>query len=405
MSAARMNVEAPIARLFAERWSTRAFAGDKPVSAGDLAACLEAARWAPSCFGEEPWRFVVADRFSDADAWRRVLEALAPKNRLWARQAPVLVVACAEPAFAHNGKPNRWAEYDAGQAAMSLCLQAASSGLASHQMGGFDVEALRQALSIPAGIAIMSVTALGHPGDATELDEDFLPAEQNPRTRKPLAEIVHAGTWREPWRPPAHAGWEARYQETASDALPWYQADLDADIAAALDELNLAPGKLLDPGCGPGTQAVALAKRGFDVTAGDIAPSAVEAARRLAEREGVSIALQVDDALDSKLRGPFDIVVDRGIFHCFDDDADQRRYLATVKRLLKPQGILLLKCFHKQETGEMGPPGRYDEADIRRLFADGFELVAARNSHFDSAVMEYSPKALFCILSRKSDKG
>jgi len=400
MAQLRMNVQAPVKRLFAKRWSTRAFNPDKPVETEQLATCLEAARWAPSCFGEQPWRYIVADRFADAENRDKVLAALAPKNQLWAQHAPVLIVAVAEQAFSHNGNPNRWAEYDTGQATICLCLQASKLGLATHQMGGFDADAMKLQLAIPESMHVMSVTALGYPGDVAVLDAEFQPMESASRTRKPLQEIVHAGLWGEAWTPPAGAGWEARYQETSVERLPWFHHGLDADFEQALPQPGMTTGRVLDIGCGPGTQTVALAKRGFSVTATDISQSAVESTRLLAAAEGVSIAAHVDDVLDSKLAGPFDLVMDRGIFHCFEDSADQQAYLATIRRLLRPGGFLLLKCFHKHETGEMGPPCRYEETDIRRLFADGFELIEARNTHFQSPVMDTPPKALFSVLRR-----
>ncbi|MFQ5356350.1 MAG: nitroreductase family protein [Mariprofundaceae bacterium] len=400
MAQQRMNVQAPIERLFAERWSTRAFDAKKPVKAEALVSCLEAARWAPSCFGEEPWQYIVADRFDDEAGWRNVLRSLATTNQVWAEHAPVLIVAFANPEFSHNGNPNRWAEYDTGQATICLCLQASALGLASHQMGGFDPQTLKKVLKTPKQMVAMSVIALGYPGEANRVAEDFRPVEIMPRTRKPIEETAHAGYWERSIHVPLAAGWEARYQETPVEQLPWFHAALDADFEQVLDLMETTERNILDIGCGPGTQAVALARRGFSVTAGDVSGSAVEAARKLANAEKVIVHFLVDDVLDSRLSGPFDLILDRGVFHCFADNVDRKAYLATVRRLLKPDGVLLLKCFHKDEQREEGPPGRYDEADINCFFDDGFELIEAHESFFNPAVSDESPKALFCKIRR-----
>lgn len=401
MAQQRINVQAPIERIFAKRWSTRAFDAEKPVPPGQLAACLEAARWAPSCFGEEPWRFVVADRFADEDAWRSVLATLAEKNQLWARNSPVLIVTACISTFSNNGQPNRWCEYDAGQAAISLCLQATQLGLATHQMGGFDANAVRAATGMPGDLHIMSVIALGHPAEAMDTTEAFREMETAPRKRKPIESIALAGCWQHPWLPPASGGWEARYQETRAESLPWFHAELDDDIARTLDELDLNGNRMLDLGCGPGTQAVALAKRGFAVTASDISWTAIDSAHKRAKKAGVNVDFIVDDILSSHLKGPFDVAIDRGVFHCFADATEREAYARTVASLLVPGGYLLLKCFHRQETRPEGPPSRLDENDIRSLLGTHFDLLRHWNTAFASPSAEAAPKALFCILQCK----
>ena len=130
----------PIAELIARRWSPRAMDSTQPVSRDHLLALLEAARWAPSCFGDQPWRYLVWDRFRDPAGWQQAFECLAEGNQSWVQNAPVLLLAVAAPAFGHNGQPNRWAQYDTGAASENLCLQAAALGLVAHQMGGFNPE-------------------------------------------------------------------------------------------------------------------------------------------------------------------------------------------------------------------------------------------------------------------------
>jgi len=197
MTQTRSNAAAEIHPILANRWSPRAFAADRPVSRETLLACLEAARWAPSCFGDEPWRFIVCDKATDAEAWEKLLACLAPKNQEWAQNAPVLLLACAATLF-RNGKPNRWGEYDTGQAAISLCLQAEAQGLASHQMGGFDSDAARSAFTIPDDITPMAAIALGYQAAADSLDDGFKAIELSERKRQPLGSCFFAGGWDAP---------------------------------------------------------------------------------------------------------------------------------------------------------------------------------------------------------------
>lgn len=195
MSKKQANAEHGIHTLFGDRWSPRAFDRAQDVRSEDLASCLEAARWAPSCFGAEPWRFVVCQRSQDEQTWRLLLACLAPKNQAWAQNDPVLMMVCTDTLFAHNGSPNRWAEYDAGQATVSLSLQATALGLVSHQMGGFDVEQVRQTLGVPEQFTPMAALALGYLGEASHLDSGVQEVEQAPRGRKPLADIAFMGGW------------------------------------------------------------------------------------------------------------------------------------------------------------------------------------------------------------------
>ncbi len=98
-------------------------------------ALAEAARWSPSCFGDEPWRYIVFDRQTDSEAWQKAFDCLAEGNQNWAAAAPLLLLAVAGLRFSSNEKANRWAQYDTGAASMSLCIQATSMDLMVHQMG------------------------------------------------------------------------------------------------------------------------------------------------------------------------------------------------------------------------------------------------------------------------------
>ena len=181
--------------LIQARWSPRAIAPDKDVSHEDLIALLEAARWAPSCFNDQPWRFIVCVKSKDEPSWKNALANLAEKNQLWAKNAPVLMLAVAMENFNHNGKPNRWAMYDTGAASVSLCFQATALGLVVHQMGGFDAEKARALFKLPAGCTPMSMIAVGYQADIDVLDDDFKAAELAERTRAPLDQRFYFGQW------------------------------------------------------------------------------------------------------------------------------------------------------------------------------------------------------------------
>jgi len=194
MSQTRQNPNADIHPILAGRWSPRAFAADRWVERKKLLACLEAARWAPSCFGDEPWRFIVCDKNENADAWQKMLACLAPKNQEWAQSAPILMLACSAREFRRGGN-NRWGQYDTGSASVSLCLQAKALGLASHQMGGFDADAAISAFNIPDDFTPIAAIALGYQGDGDALDEGFRDIEIATRKRQAIGECFFAGDW------------------------------------------------------------------------------------------------------------------------------------------------------------------------------------------------------------------
>jgi len=195
--------------------------------------------------------------------------------------------------------------------------------------------------------------------------------------------------------------WEEQYRDDDVETMPWFCPHLDRDVAWAIELLPIAPAKALDLGCGPGTQAIELSRLGFETTGADISPSAVRKADERARKEGMAVAFICDDILNTQLSDTYGIIIDRGCFHVLD--VDQRpNYLRSVLRLLDGNGYLLLKTFHKQETCEIGPPNRFDAADIVKIFSNTFELVEYRDSFFEST-MDSNPKALFCILKRKQE--
>jgi nitroreductase len=182
--------------LLERRFSPYAFSSGA-VEAEKLRKLFEAARSAPSSYNEQPWRFVVARR-EDGEAFERLLEALTERNRQWARQAPVLVLSVAKLDFTHNGRPNRHALYDVGQAAAYLTLQATELGLYVHQMAGFDVAKAGQLLDIPEGYEPAAMMAVGYLGDSESREESPRHHDRPRRIRKPLESLLFEGAWGKP---------------------------------------------------------------------------------------------------------------------------------------------------------------------------------------------------------------
>jgi nitroreductase len=188
--------EAPIHELMVRRWSPRAFDPARPVPRELLKALLEAARWAPSCNGDEPWRYLVWDRMRDPQGFAAAFDCLSENNKKWVKNVPLLMLSCAGSLFQHNGKPNRWAQHDTGMASLAMALQAVAAGLALHQMGGFDVERARAAFGIPPEYTPMAMIAVGYQAAPETIeDPEVRKKELAPRARKPLAERFFEGGW------------------------------------------------------------------------------------------------------------------------------------------------------------------------------------------------------------------
>jgi nitroreductase len=190
------DTRVPIHDLLRRRWSPRAFA-DRSVEPEKLQSLFEAARWAPSSYNEQPWRFICCTREHPADH-ERFLGILAEGNVPWARHAPVLILSVANMQFTHNGKPNRHALHDVGLAAENFVIQAVALGLVVHQMAGYDAAKARAVFGIPDGYEPAAAIAVGYQGEPDRLPQPLRDREAAPRTRKPLEEIVFGGRWAEP---------------------------------------------------------------------------------------------------------------------------------------------------------------------------------------------------------------
>lgn len=190
------KTDRPLIAEIKQRWSPRAFDPDREIDAETLATLLEAARWAPSSFNDQPWRYLVFDR-TDRRA-RAKAEACLFDGNSWARNASVLIISAGARTSGRTGRPNRFVLHDTGMATMNLILQAISHGLVSHQMGGYDRERARAEFEIPEEFELASMIAIGYPGDPALLAPEVGEREAAPRQRSQFSDFVFAGTWGNP---------------------------------------------------------------------------------------------------------------------------------------------------------------------------------------------------------------
>ena len=185
----------PIHELIRDRWSPRAFL-DKPVEPAKLLSILEAARWAPSSSNEQPWFFLVA-RKEEPEAYEKLLGCLVEANQAWAKAAPVLMISVVKKNFDKNGTPNRCAFHDVGLASENMTLEAVAQGLATHGMGGIEVDKIREAYGLPENCVAMAGWAVGYAGEPDMLEGQLKERELAPRVRKELPKFVFGATWGE----------------------------------------------------------------------------------------------------------------------------------------------------------------------------------------------------------------
>jgi nitroreductase len=182
------NFEYPISDVIKQRRSGRAYA-DKSVDQHVINALFEAARWAPSSMNEQPWRYVYATK-ENGLLWNKIFDTLMDGNKIWAKNAPLLVLSLAKKNFDRNGKLNNSARYDLGAANALLSIQATELGLNVHQMGGFDGDQIRKNLNINDDFELGVIMAIGYPGDADQLPDTLRERELAPRFRMAQSEFV-----------------------------------------------------------------------------------------------------------------------------------------------------------------------------------------------------------------------
>lgn len=165
--------EHPVSDLIKNRRSIRVFRNE-PVSTEKIYSLFEATRWAPSSTNEQPWLYLYATP-EQQELWQNMIEPLSDGNKVWVKDAPLLILSLARKNFLRNGFGNFYAMYDLGGANAMLALQAVEMGLQVRQMAGFNREKAKALLHIPDDFEIGVFIAVGYPGDPESLPEPIKP--------------------------------------------------------------------------------------------------------------------------------------------------------------------------------------------------------------------------------------
>jgi nitroreductase len=176
--------------IFVNRWSPRAL--ERDMSEEDLMALFEAARWAPSSYNNQHWRFIYATH--EDEEFEEFKDLLSDFNREWAKEGYALVVIASKTTFDYNGEEAPTHSFDTGSAWENLALEATKRDLVAHGMQGFDYEEAQEKLGVPKGFEVEAMIAIGSKGDESSLDEDF---RVEPNGRKDLDEIAMQGRFKQ----------------------------------------------------------------------------------------------------------------------------------------------------------------------------------------------------------------
>ncbi len=177
--------------LIIGRWSQRSMSGEE-ISDSDFKAILDAARWAPSSYNNQPWRFLFA--YKDSPSWPLLFDLLVDSNKEWVRNASVILLICSAKNFTHNNKPAVTHSFDTGAACMCMALEAFHRGFVVHGMEGFDYEKARKVLKIPAEVAVEAMFAIGKPAPKEHLSEALYKRE-TPSNRNPSSAYAFEGMY------------------------------------------------------------------------------------------------------------------------------------------------------------------------------------------------------------------
>lgn len=158
------------------------------------------------------------------------------------------------------------------------------------------------------------------------------------------------------------AHWNEKY---LAGTIPWDRGEVSPALRHWLQRGELAPCHILVPGCGRGHEAAELARLGFDVTALDIAPAALDHLRQELDQIGASADLVVSDALSWQPARPFDAVYEQTCL-CALQPGDWPAYELQLHAWLRPGGRLFALFMQTRQAG--GPPFHCALPDMRALF-------------------------------------
>ena len=173
------------------RRATRAL-NEKKIPSQVVNRIMTAATYAPSCFNKQSWRFLVV---ANEEELRKIHTAL-PEANYWVKNAPAVVVVATKPDLDCQLSDRRdYALFDCGLATENLVLQAVKEGLYAHPIAGFDPLTVKEKFNIPEGFIVITLVAVGYPGDDASLNEKHRQLEHGPRIRKPESEVICYNVW------------------------------------------------------------------------------------------------------------------------------------------------------------------------------------------------------------------
>lgn len=183
--------------------------------------------------------------------------------------------------------------------------------------------------------------------------------------------------------------WNQRY---ADKNTPWDSGLPSNELQRVFSEGWFKPSSMLEIGCGTGTNAIWLAQQGFQVTACDLAPLAIEEAKKKAEQAGVQVRFLVADVMQlPDLGGPFPFLFDRGVYHHLRT-VDMDRFRAALTKYTRPGSYYLTLAGNANDPQppENGPP-RVSAQEIVAELCPLFDIVQMREFYFDGVVIGGQP--------------